>query len=387
MINYRNQTSSVANLPMVETQMSVEPDANHLTGEVASRRLGKRATALVGAAALTLALAAPGFAPDTANARINGLFDNNLGMISKPGLEMLKKTTIKKFRMTIEIGTPVKDQQVSTAIDEATRQHWPVLVAAHHSKNTPLPTRRKYVSWLSQLLGAYPQIKTVEATNEPELNEVPEKDAVNWYEEAVSLLGTKHVLAGGFSDQRGRANDQYVRRYVRILKKRHKLQRESPPQWALHFYDGIVTQSLERIKRRIKLVGAKRKKYDITEISSFVGLGPKEYTEAEQLEQTKLIEDVSKDARNVYWTGGESCIGCQPYRTAALAQQAPASQGAVLPFTLPPPNNIRWDGCLFKTTEAGLPEPRIGMLLLLKKPKTAPRLRDYSSARNTRNTL
>lgn len=298
-------------------------------------------------------------APATAHAKVTGLADDHLELLSKEGADILQyQTPVENARLLVGVGTPATNIQVKYWMFQVKLLGWSPMIAISLPKGTKPASQKSYIEWLTGFLSAYPQIEAVEATNEPELTSISAPRAVLQYRATkraikkaaakraknAAKLGVKApnviTLAGGFSDRLDK--DSYVKRYVKLLHEPNAL-------WALHFYKAVIHNSYEAVQKRIKLVGAK--KYWITETGVFTELKHKFYNRVQQLKQAQFVRKISNDKRAVrtYYMGGESCIGCKPrLPPPPLPAGAPLPVDPRLPVQLPPDNGLSWKTHIFE---------------------------------------
>lgn len=289
-----------------------------------------------------LLLAAP------ADARVNGISDDNLPLMTKRGRAAIERVPFRHARMVVSMGTPANDPQVRAWMREVRGHPWTTMIAARRVKGQPVPTARAYADWLRGLLRAYPQISAVEATNEPELTRLSAPQAATLYRAAVrAARGRKvRVLAGGFSD--AWAGQERYRRYVRSYARRVRAE-----TWAQHAYIAPMRGALREIRWTVRATRARR--VWITETAAFVAHGEQRFTRAQQLAQARLIVRLSEwpEVTRTFWQGWEACHGCQPAVTAHV-KPAPhvVAPGPVLPYPVAS-SPIVWDSYLLSSDPSG----------------------------------
>lgn len=232
---------------------------------------------------------------------IDGLFDDNAGLLTAKGRAAIEHKGFKRFRLVAEFGTSPRSPKIAAAMREARRYRWNVLLAVRVDGKAA-PKAAAYSRWLRSMLHVYPLIRAVEPANEPEWNNVTVNQAVKFYRAAKRTAGAKRdVLAGSFSDapQAGWPFAEYAAKVHADL-------------YALHAYTTVWRNQLGRLRQSIKALGATR--VWITETAAMTEYDDQTFTPAEQSQQAARIVRLSKwtEVEHTYTTGWQSCNGCQP---------------------------------------------------------------------------
>lgn len=232
---------------------------------------------------------------------IDGVYDDNIGLMTGAGRAGMARKGFKRLRLLVQYPTKPGDAKVDAAMREAARYGMTVLLAVRVVQ--PAPKSAAYGAWLRSMLHAYPRISAVEAANEPEWTGLTVNQAVKYYRTAKRVSGKRDVLAGGFTD----SSDTWD--FAEYARKAHAT------LYALHAYVNVWRNRLPRLRQMIRMLGAKH--VWITETGAMTAYDNETFTADEQIAQAKRIVQLSKWSivQHVYWTGWQSCIGCQPTAT------------------------------------------------------------------------
>lgn len=294
----------------------------------------------------TLFLAAP------AQAFVNGIADDNLPLLTNTGRAALLQTNVKHARLVVTIGTSPVDPQVKAWMHEANAFKFTITIAPRRIvRDQPVvPSIRTYSAWLRSFIAAYPRIQAIEALNEPDVTHISVSQAAAFYRAAIRIAaGRRLVLAGSFTDNPNRA---YFKAYAAKTKAK---------RYALHAYKTIQNNRLSQLRQTIRDIHATS--VWITETAAFVSYDGRKFTPAQQAAQAARVVRLSnwRIVKRTYWTGFESCVGCQPSRSApkqpvaAPAYPLPAAAptaGPVIPYEQAP-SGIDWDTYLIASTGKG----------------------------------
>lgn len=226
---------------------------------------------------------------------INGIFDNNIALMTKKGRDAIKTKDFSHYRTVVDYGTSPQDLQLRMSMREANRYGWTILLAINVKQ--PAPKQGAYKLWLASILRAYPRISVIEATNEPDCK-LTVNQAVKYYRAAREFRKT---LAGGFTD--GCLKEDYLVEYA---------SKARASDYALHPYMAVWHNNLQSFKSTITKLGAKH--VWVTEIAAMEAYGDENFTLLQTANQMERIVKMSKwpIIERVYQTGWQSCNGCQP---------------------------------------------------------------------------
>jgi hypothetical protein len=233
---------------------------------------------------------------------IDGIYDDNIGLMTVKGRRAIERKGFKHLRLLVQYGTKMNDPQLVTGMNEANRYGWSVLLAVRVVQ--PAPKSSRYTKWLKTILRKYPRIDAIEPANEPEWNSLTVNQAVRYYRAATKVAENRSVLAGSFSD--APTSDWPFAEYAA---------RVHATLYALHAYTNVWRNRLVRLRQTIEDLGAEE--VWITEASAMVAYDNETFTSDEQIAQTQRIIQISQWSivKHVFWTGWQSCIGCQPSAT------------------------------------------------------------------------